>query len=213
MKTEEIDYLDGEHSVNETEPSTIQELIELIGEEAVVDETVSNLRYRNKYPRVYKMVAQALTDTHGHARAEKERKMVGKGDKQTEKIIYVSDMDHIRTFEAQGDEQKAIVQRLFEEIAPNQPLYVKGERTGGGGKISQQALDTANGWFAEGVETVEDKVGMIEGMVPGYRVSRDADGNVTVESAARGIQALQKHLTKQAAKNAADLLKGNGGGA
>jgi hypothetical protein len=37
-QTTEIDYLDGEFSVQESEPSTIPECIELIGEAAVVDE-------------------------------------------------------------------------------------------------------------------------------------------------------------------------------
>ena len=206
--TTDVAYLDGEFEVPESRPSTIQEIVDIIGESAVVEEAVDNLYYRNKYPRVYKKVAQALTDRHGHVRAEKERKMVGKEGSKTEKIIYVSDMDHIRAFLAASEEtNRPVLEGLFNEFGPSEPLYVKGERTGGGGKVSQQALDTANGWFADGVEVAEDMVSKIEGMVPGFKAGRDADGNLTIESAARAIQALQRHLTKQAAKQAGDLLK------
>ena len=209
MQTSEIDYLDGEHTITESEPSTIQELIDMIGEEAVVENVNSNLRYRNKYPRVYGLVSKAVAERHSYPRAEKERKQNKDG---SEKIILVSEMDHLRAFEAESDENKQIVQALFEEIAPEQPLYVKGERTGGGGKISQQAMDAANGFFAQGDDVVEEKIGFIESAVPGYKVARDANGNATPESVARGIGALNNHLKKQAAKQAAAMLSGGAKG-
>jgi hypothetical protein len=199
MRTEEINYLDGEFVVNEEEPSTIQELTDLIGDGAVVDETNSNLRYRNKYPRVYALVSKAIVE-RGFAKAEKERKQVGKEGSKTEKIIYISDMDHIRSFLQQDEAtNRPILQELFDSIAPAQPLYVKGERTGGGGKISQAALDSANEFFAKGVETVESVATQIEALVPGFKLTRDTDGNATPESLARGIQALERHLKRQAA--------------
>lgn len=230
IKTEEIAYLDGEHVVNEQEPSTIPECVELIGEEAVVDETVSNLRYRNKYPRVYKAVSERIASDFGFPKRVKEVKMVGKEPNQTRKEILISDMDHIREFEGASykqdgqevgttfneteiTENKARVQALFEEIAPAAPLYLKGERAGGGGKISQQALNSANEFFAAGDDVVEEKIGFIETMVPNYKVGRDADGNPTPESVARGIQALQRHLQKKAMEDAKNVLAGGGAGA
>ncbi len=95
MRTEEINYLDGEFAVSEDEPSTIAELTELIGDSAIVDETTSNLRYRNKYPRVYGLVSRALVETHGFAKPVKEIKKLKDG---TERKVYISDMDHIRGF-------------------------------------------------------------------------------------------------------------------
>lgn len=200
----EIDYLDGEFTVNETDPSTIAECVELIGETAVVDETTSNLRYRNKYPRVYRLVSKAIADAHGFAREVKETK---KNKDGTERKVYISEMDHLRNFLAQDEAvNRPILQALFEEVAPAQPLYVKGERTGGGGKISQAALDAANKFFADGDDVVEEKITLIEGAVPGFKVARDTDGAATPESVARGIQALNRHLLKQSQKQTAALL-------
>ena len=221
MRNEEIDYLDGEFTITESEPSTIDELKSLIGEEAIVENVVANLRYRNKYPRVYRAVSVALTAL-GFARPVKETKVM---KDKTVKNVLVSEMDHIRaartathpdtTDEATGEVTKGlpvianadtVIAELFSTHGTAEPLYVKGERSGGGGKISAAALDTANSFFAAGDEVVESKVEIIEAEVPGYKVGRDGDGNATPESVARGIQALNKHLAKKAQAAALNVL-------
>ncbi len=62
------------------------------------------------------------------------------------------------------------------------------------------AIKNANLFFAQGDDVVADKVQVIESMVPGYKVGRDAENSVTPESLARGIQALNTFLKKQAEK-------------
>lgn len=202
MQNTEIDYLDGEFTVQESEPSTIAELTELIGETAVVDETTSNLRYRNKYPRVYKLVSKEVSAL-GFARPVKETKTLKDG---TIKEIHVSEMDHIRAFLKADEAHRSILQELFTKTAQAEVLYVKGERTGNGGKVSQAATDAANGLIAKGDDAVEAAVSKIEESVPGYKVGRDGDNAVTPESLARGIMALQKKLTQDALKASTALL-------
>jgi hypothetical protein len=197
--TSDIDYLDGEFTVQENEPSTLAEVVEIIGEQATVDEAVSNLRYRNKYPRVYGKVSAAIAGTFPRAIKSSTTKADG-----TVKNVLVSPNDHLRAFLATGEEARATLASLFTSIAQSEPLYVKGERTGGGGKVAQATLDAANGFFAAGQE--DDIAAKIESMVPGYKCGRDAENNLTVESLARGIQALERHLAKQAPK-ALDALK------
>jgi DNA-directed RNA polymerase subunit F len=198
MQTVEIDYLDGNITVNEEEPSTIAECVEISGELGVVSEHNSNLRYRNKYPRVYKKSSKELEPTL--TREVKGTKTQKDG---TIKEIKESEMDHLRKCYKQDAK---LTSETIAKYAQSEPLYVKGERAGGGGRISQAALDAANNFFAQGEDVAETKADFIESMVPGYKVARDGDGNVTPESLARGIQALQKHLTQQATKNALEAL-------
>lgn len=197
MQSVEIDYLDGEFQVQESEPSTVQECIDTIGEAGVVDETTSNLRYRNKYPRVYSLVSKEVEKTF--PRAVKETKTNKDG---TTKDIKQSEMDHLRAYIAKENDpsgtNRSAVAALFTSIAPEQPLYVKGERAGGTGKVSQAALDSANGFIAAGTDKVDKVVEFIESKVAGYKVGKDAEGNVTPESLARGIMALNKQLQREA---------------
>lgn len=215
MKTEEIDYLDGEFQVQESEPSTVAEVTAIIGEDGVVSEAVSNLRYRNKYPRVYAAVSKAVSLSHSFPKAVTGTKEL---KDKTLKNIMESDNDHLRAFLAgrkdkdgnvttpAPDGSRAILQTLFESEGTSQPLYVKGERAGGGGKVSQAAQDASNGFFAAGPEKVAAVVEQIEASVPGYKVGVDADSNATPESVARGIMALQKHLQKVAMAQATAVL-------
>lgn len=198
MQTVEIDYLDGNISVEEDEPSTIAECVALIGEQGTVSETTSNLRYRNKYPRVYKKSSKELELLVPREVKSEEKKKDG-----TIKKILVSETDHLRVC---WQKDPKLTNETITKHAKNEPLYVKGERAGGGGKISQAALDASNGFFAAGDDVVEEKVGIIESMVPGYKVGRDAEGSVTPESLARGIQALNKYLMKQAQSAALGAL-------
>jgi hypothetical protein len=114
-------------------------------------------------------------------------------------------MDHIRAFLAKDDTtNRPLLSELFQTIAPAQPLYVKGERTGGGGKISQAAMDAANAFFAS--DEQDEKAALIESMVPGYKLARDTESALTPESLARGIQALNKSLLKAAQQKALSAL-------
>jgi hypothetical protein len=196
-----VEYLDGEFEINEQEPSSVAELVELLGEDAVRQETISNLRYRNKHPRVYRKVS-ALVES-SFAREVKESKTNADG---TVKEIKISPIDHLRAYLASGDTAKADLAEKFNAVANEEPLFVKGERAGGSGKISKDALDNANKYFAVGDDAVEACASAIEANVPGYKVGRDADGAATPESLARGIQALGKYVQQQAQKAALGSL-------
>lgn len=210
--TVDIDYLDGEFTVQEQEPATLAELVSILGtESAVIEDATSNLRYRNKYPRVYKAVSKAIAEV-GFARAVVDTKTLKGGEVRN---VLESENDHLRAFlkgrpekdETSGEdviktpappENRATLQELFAKIANEQPLFVQGERTGGGGKVSAAALEAANKFFAMGAEKVETTAAKIEELVPGYKVGRDAEGGVTPESLARGIAALDKKMIADA---------------
>jgi len=197
MQTVEIEYLDGNITVEEEEPSTIPELVALIGEQGTVNEGTNNLRYRNKYPRVYKKASKDLEAVVPRDVKSEETKKDG-----TIKKVLISETDHLRAcFKA--DPEKTTV--TITQYAQSEPLYVKGERAGGGGKIGQAALDAANSFFAD--DTAEDKAKFIEGTVPGLKIARDIDGAVTPESLARGIQALNRYLLKQTQQQTLAALK------
>jgi hypothetical protein len=186
----EVAYLDGEFDIIEDVPSTIAELVELYGEENVVESCVADIRYRNKYPRVYKAVAKEIEDGGFTRNIVKEDKRAD----GTVKNTYESDNNFLRRFLAADEANREILGEAFKSVAQTQPLYLKGERAAGQGKISAQALEAANGVFAKGTQ---DKVAdHVEATVPGYKVARTADGNVTPESIARAITALQKHMAK-----------------
>lgn len=193
MITTEVGYLDDLVEVNESEPSTVAELVELFGEELIVNETVSNLRYRSKHPRVYRKVSVEVAKTFPRAVVREEEKKDG-----TKKQIFESHLDHLRKARKK---HSTLVDETFARIAPTEPLYVKPERTGAG-RISAGAINNANNFFAEGTEKVEDVVKAIEEAVPNFKVGRDDDGEVTLESLARGLQALGQHAARQAEKQA-----------
>lgn len=197
----DVEYLDGEFTVSEQEPSTVAEVVELLGEEAVRSGAINDNRYRNKYPRVYAKVSAAIVPKL--ARPVKETKQNKDG---TTKNILVSTNDHIRAYLALGEDARAELAELFSSIGATEPLYVKGERAGGGGKIAQATLDAANAFIAEGDDRVEEIITTIESMVPAYKVGRDGEGSATPESLARGIQALEKHLQNEAKKKTAGLF-------
>ena len=197
MQSVEIEYLDGNITVEEEEPSTIPELVALIGELGVVNEGTSNLRYRNKYPRVYKKASKDLEAILPREVKSSETKKDG-----TVKNILISETDHLRACFKKDPEKTT---EVISQYALSEPLYVKGERAGGGGKIGQAALDAANSFFAD--DTAEDKAKFIEATVPGLKIARDADGAVTPESLARGIQVLNKHLMKQVQQQTLAALK------
>jgi hypothetical protein len=197
-----VTYLNKEFVVEEEEPSTIPELTTLIGEEGLVTNTVANLRYRNKYPRVYKRVSIEVAKL-GYS--PQVKKLVPDKD-GVDKPVYQDDMEHIRSFLTLKPENKAILMSLFERIAKEEPLFIRGDRAGGGGKVAQGALDAAHRYFAEGTEKVEEVVQTIERMLPGYHVARSVDDNgFTPESVARGIQTLQRHLVSKAKNVTANL--------
>jgi hypothetical protein len=188
-----VTYLNKEFVVEEEEPSTIPELVTLIGEEGVVTNAVANLRYRNKYPRVYKRVSIEVI---------KLGFPVGKNAKGEDQ----DDMQHIRAFATAEPGNRAVLLVLFERIAKEEPLFIRGDRAGGGGKVAQGALDAAHRYFAEGPEKVMEVVQTIEQMLPGYHVKLNVDDDgATPEALARGIQTLQRHLVSKAKSVTANL--------
>lgn len=195
MITESIDFLDGEIAVEVETPSTIADFTPLgLSEQDVIDEAVGNLRYRNFYPRVYKKASKELESAS--PKVVKDTKTLKDG---TVKNVHESDIDHLRSI---YKTQPEVVRATVTKHAQAELLYVKGERSGSFGKIGKQFLDTANTVFALGDEKVEDVVSKIEAKVPGYKVGRDADGNPTVESLARGLTTLSKSIEAQAKKDA-----------
>src|SRR4030095_3479371 len=139
-------YIRKEFVVEEEEPSTIPELSSLIGEDAIITNTNANLRYRNKYPRVYKRMSVEVAKL---GFAPPVKKIVD------EKPVYVDDIEHISAYLAADPEgHRPVLQELFQRIAKEEPLYLKGDRVGGGGRIAQSALDAANRDFAERPEEI-----------------------------------------------------------
>jgi hypothetical protein len=179
----DVDYLDDKITVTEQEPATLDDLVQTYGAEFVRQYFVSNLRYRNKHPRVYAKASTELTEI--------EPKAVKK--EEAGRKIYESDIDHCRRcYVIDPDTTTETITR----IAQTEPLYVKGERVGAG-RISQGALDAANQMFESGDDIVEQNVAVIESTMPGFRVGRDGEGKVTPETLARGIGALNRFLIKQ----------------
>jgi hypothetical protein len=209
VHTEEIEYLDGKFTVNGQDPDTLEELAQVgFGEPETVAEAVSNLRYRNKYPRVYKKVSADLITEYSFPRAVESTKTLKDG---TVRHVHESVNDHIRAaVVGRKDEAgniipgsmlenaETILLPVFQKYESEEPLYVKGERTGLGGKISEAALKQANDFFAVGPDKVEKVAAFIEEKVPGYKVGRDVEDQVTPESLARAISALQKKLAADA---------------
>lgn len=215
MKPVEIDYLDGKFTVNSQMPSTLAEMLPLLGtEEAVIDEVTDNLLYRNKYPRVYRAVSAELASAHSFPRAVIDTKKAKDG---TLRNIHESVNDHIRaalTGRRDDPEDKTkvtspgltdaqtILQALFDKLDASEPLFVKGERSGATGKVSEAALTAATAFIGEGDAKVEAVIEYIESKVPGYKIGKDSDGAATAESLARGIMALNKKIAKDAAEAA-----------
>lgn len=209
MKQRETKYLDGDFTVLEEVPASASEIVALIGEEEVVDQAVGNVYYRNKYPRVYSAVSEALVKEHTFPKVKVGEKTKKDGTKTD---VSESDMDHIRAFKygrkaedgtiptPAPAENTTTLQALFELHGQNEPFYVKPAESGlPGGKVSQGALDTANQYFAMGPETVEKVATKIEGKVPGLKVARDAANEITVDALARAIQQLNIKLARDAA--------------
>lgn len=193
-----VEYLDGEIEVTEQEPDRLPELTEMLGEKVIVEETVSNLRYRNKHPRVYRKASDELKSV-----LERPTKGETKLKDGTTRPIFVSHIEHCRAaYKVDKDKTTEVITKY----ALSEPLYVKGERAAGGGRISAGAQANANNFFAEGTEKVEAVAKAIEEEVPGYKVLRDSDGEVTPEALARGLMALGSYMKKQAEKKVLALV-------
>lgn len=211
MLDQEIGYLDGKFTVTESRPSTIAEIVALIGEDAVVEEAVDNLDYRNKRPRVYRRVSEAIKGEFPKIVKETKKNKDG-----TDKQVFESDQDHLRAALAGRDDGTAPLANaqerlaeLFTQHGTAEPLYVKGERVAGGsGKLAKGDLEIVNGWFAEGDDVVEKKIEIIEGQPYGIKIARDSDGNATPESVTRGLMALNKAIKEQVKKQSMSLLAG-----
>lgn len=211
MQLVEVEYLDGKIKVEENEESTLAELVALLGtEENVFEEVTSNIRYRNKHPRVYRKAAleiQGMKVQNEETFGDLYPRSVKKNEKNkdgTEKPVYVSDIEYLRSvYKLDPD----LVSETISKYASSEPLYAKGERLGGG-RIPQSCTDAANGLFALGDDKVESVIKVIEEQVPNYKVARDLDNSATPESLARGINALEKHTVKVAKQQKDALIAG-----
>ena len=150
----------------------------------VLDGFIADCVARNFLPRLYRGISKTLV-SEGHP-----KKVISEMDK---KVIYESDIVHIGRIWSNGKGLQKQITALAQEQASTIPFFSSLDR-GGSGRISQRALDAANKWFADGVETT--KAEMIEGMIAGYKVQRDPDGNLTPEGLARGIQAFTRFIEK-----------------
>src|ERR1700722_11995159 len=182
METVDIEYIDRDFTVSGSDPTTPEEMLTIFGtEQAVIEEVVSNLRYRNKYPRVYKAVSADL-EKGSDAFPAFPRAVVDKKTKadKTEVDVHESVMDHIRAFfkgrpsvgdvaaVAPAENAKEILQGLFQTYETSEPLFKQGERTGAGAKVSASALAAANDVIAKG--NTAAVVTYIESTVPGYKI-------------------------------------------
>lgn len=207
MQLEEVKLLNGEFTLNASAPTTVEEAAAALGGsvENVVEEAVSNVRYRNWYPRVYGKASEAITkDGFPKEQAvDKNGTPLVKAKKDgTETKVMESDMDHLRRFVDGGEENKEILGGILSGLCESEPLFVQGERVGGGGKIAANILEEAKKRIAAGDEVVDKTVAAVEATVPGYKVGRTPEGAVTEESLARGIAAYTKYKLDEAKKGA-----------
>lgn len=203
MKQQEYSVLKGEFDILLNVPGDYEEFDKALGEiGAALGEGTDNIVYRNTLPRLYTGVSKAL-DESGKTRKVVETKQNADG---TVKEVKESPIAHIERVLTENPDFKAELGELFAKVASALAFYEKGERTGGGGKVSQQAIDGANSILAQGADRVDKVVSYIESTVPGYKVGRDLDQNVTPESLARAIQALNKHMEREAKKAASGAL-------
>lgn len=190
MINEEVKLLNGNYTVLAPTPSTMEELVALLGSlDAVMDEAIANLRYRNYNARIYGKGSDAIKDEFPKAEKSREKRE-GKDDK----VVYEADMDHLRRFIEGNEVNNAALKVVFDKLAATEPLYVKGERSASAGKISDAAKESSKTFFAAGPDTVKKIVGQIEANYPGYKIVVDAEGMPSEEGLARGIQSLNKYI-------------------
>lgn len=205
MKQVPIDVLYGKFEAVFQVPSTVEESDNLLGETgATLDGSNDNVVYRNTLPRFYGAIADALIAS-GHKKNITGQTKPKKADEKPKDILE-GDIPFIDRVHTEGDDElKKQIGELVSQHSATTPFYVEGQR-GGGGKVSQGALDAANRFFAEGDVKVEAVIEHIESTIPGYKVAKDASGAATPESLARAIQALGKHAEVQAKKATANAL-------
>lgn len=210
--------------VDFTVPSTVEEFDNQVGEAgACLAGGISDVIYRNTYPRLYKTASAELAKTHPKVQAEKDGKPQFTSPKTGEpKPVMEADMSHLERIWTEGvknedgtpDPEATValqtqIAELLQSTAKSLPFYVEG-RSGdgsGAGKVSQANLDAANGWLAAGDEAaITRRIGVIESKVPGYKVRAEEDGTYTAESLARGIAALNKQLLVEKAREAKAML-------
>ena len=147
----------------------------MIGEVGgTLENAINDIVARNFLPRLYAEVAKQFLGEFP------------KSKKELTNIAYVGELwDNHKELRKQINE-------AFQVAKESVPFYSSPER-GGGGKISQAAMDGANKYFAGGKQ--ESVAKFIEEQC-GYVAQRDEDNAVTIEGLARGIQALERHLKR-----------------
>lgn len=199
MISREIDALYGNITITKDVPSTYEEAESLIGEAGgLLKGWLADTIARNYLPRVYDAVSAEIEPNFPVAVVGQEEKKDGtKTDVKETAIKHVG-----RYFESlPDDEAKKAFAASFNSTAVSLPLYAKGERGGGGGRVAEWAIEAANQKFAASQQNATADA--IETKTSGaVKVARDADGNPTVDSLARGIAALAKWIEQQSKKDA-----------
>lgn len=210
-KQQEISVLYGKFDILKEVPATYAEIDALVGEaDAGLGGWLADTSARNFLPRLYEAVAVKLTEMgHPHKQIG-TRKAAKEGG--ADSPIYETDIVHVDRVHTDGDDAlKATIGTLINDANASLPFWSKRAGGGGGaGRISTDALEGANSFFAKGPDTVEKVAAHIEGFVPGYTVLRDSSGSPTPESLARAIMAMNRKIEDDAKKASANALAGLG---
>lgn len=212
-KSRIISVLHDTWDLNKEEPSTVAEVDALLGEDGgIVDGWNADNRARNLLPRFYRALSNALAEAKDPKTAKKNAdgtdQTTTRADKSVVPVLE-SDIDHIeRVITAADADKKEALRLQAQDIMTNLPVYAEGKREGGG-RVPQTCIDSANAFFSVGMAQVEKVIAQIEGVQElSYKVGRDASGQPTPESLARGINAFTKFQMAAAQRAAEGLLKG-----
>lgn len=191
-------------------PSTYEESDALLGEVGgTLEEWIAYVAPRNFLMRLYRDVSKSLAET-GYPRESAKRDdgteiTTKKGDGTTVPVLE-SHLQHINRVHEAGDEAlKTTIAEKLQSTSRSLPFWAEGERSGGGGgKVPQDLIDSANAMVADG--TAEANVTAIESYIPGFKAGRDSDGQLTPESVSRALHRLEKTLREEEKKKSKDKM-------
>ena len=206
-----ISVVNDSYEITTQVPGTPEELDALIGETgATLDIAISYLAPRNYLSRFYGAVSKQLV-VEGFPRTQAVNDagepIVSKKADGSTTAVQETPLKHIDRYRTSSDDAgKVKLGELLASTASTLPFYAEGDRSGGGqGKLAAATIEAANAMVADG--SADANAEIIEQMVPGFKIGRDADGALTPETLARGIQRLEKHLQEEAKNKAKGLFK------
>lgn len=217
MKSIDIGVLYDTVTIQKEVPTTNVEVDKMVGEtDAAVEGWRADCTARNFLPRLYSAVAEAFIKAHPEITDVKHQvtKSVPKTNADGTPSLnngvpsttdtYESDIRLLKRHSEASPAFRDEIKNLLQTTAPTLPYY--DERSGGSGKLAQMFLDASNTEFQKGKAHVENLATAIESNVPNYKVQRNDAGEVEPEHLARGMAALNKHLTEQAKNQAKAVL-------